>query len=138
MNLTLVLFDSGQHNYVQRPVQVKVKEVRAFVKEQAVSQVDTPNQIAQNASIGALASVSIALPSVPAMKKIVHRTRLNSIRPPTTPRNLTELEITGDYTMTMNGQLFLCFSQPSTENRIVIFATERNLDLGFVSPLFLD
>jgi hypothetical protein len=63
------------------------------------------------------------------MKKRVQRARQQQRAPLPNPTNLFELQFPEQYTQTCTGQLFLLFDSWPSNDRILLFSTQKNLEL---------
>ncbi|XP_022160646.1 uncharacterized protein LOC111032207 [Myzus persicae] len=69
------------------------------------------------------------MPSVSILKRTVRRIRQKEQAAPPNPKTLLELIIPDDYRSTFDGNPFLLFDSGLVENRILIFSTQKNLQL---------
>jgi hypothetical protein len=69
------------------------------------------------------------LPSVPLIKRTIQRARQQNNLPLTNPTSLTELDLPERYTQTIIGHPFLLYDIGPSNDRILLFSTQRNLDL---------
>jgi hypothetical protein len=101
------------------------------IKEKATTSIDsTPQQIVATETAGIPQATAGALPSVATMKKTTQRIRRAAEAPPARPTSLAELNIQPPYTATLSNQSFLLWdSGAGDRNRILMFSTERNLEL---------
>uniref|UniRef100_A0A2S2P9P5 MULE transposase domain-containing protein n=1 Tax=Schizaphis graminum TaxID=13262 RepID=A0A2S2P9P5_SCHGA len=67
------------------------------------------------------------MPSVSVLKRTVRLIRQKEQAAPPNPKTLTELILPENYTTTFDGKPFLLFE--NGENRILIFSTQKNLQL---------
>ncbi len=118
-----------EHNHTPDPANIEKHKILTSMKERAISTQESTQQILATASIGISNAASGQLPSVPSMKKTIRRTRHGIQAPAPNPLNLTELTIPHDYSITLNGTPFLLHDSGNTLDRILIFSTNRNLDL---------
>jgi hypothetical protein len=63
------------------------------------------------------------------MKRTIQRARQQNNLPLANPTSLTELELPERYTQTINGHPFLLYDSGPSNDRILLFSTQRNLDL---------
>jgi hypothetical protein len=69
------------------------------------------------------------LPSTSSIKRTIQRTRQREGRAPPTPTNLRDLVIPDEFTKLLSGERFLLFDSGPSDDRILIFSTQRNLQL---------
>ena len=63
------------------------------------------------------------------MKKRMQRARQQQSIPLANPNSLSELQFPEEYTQTCSGSPFLLFDSGPSNNRILLFSTQRNLEL---------
>ena len=126
-----VIHHSDNHNHVPQAALIDSKKVMAKIKEKAATNIEmTPKQIVATETAGTSQATVGVLPSVTAMKKTTQRIRRAAEAPFARPTSLTELDIQPPYTMTSSNQSFLLWdSGAGDRNRILVFSTERNLEL---------
>ena len=134
-----VVFHNENHSCTPDIVKVKVKEVLANIKKMATESSDTPMAIVSKATDGMIAEVTGALPTLSAMTKEIQYTRRKDEFPTATPQSLTDLVIPNRYKRTKRNELFLMYDSGPSEDRLLIFSTERDLDyLKNSKELFAD
>lgn len=69
------------------------------------------------------------MPSTSSIKRTIQRTRQREGRAPPTPTNLRDLVIPDEFTKLLSGERFLLFDSGPSDDRILIFSTQRNLQL---------
>jgi hypothetical protein len=101
----------------------------ASMKERAEETVEATHQIVASSTVGVLVSVAGQLPSVQNMKRTIQRTRQREQTPLANPTNLNDLILPQEYTQTLAGVPFLLHDSGAGNDRILLFSTQRNLDL---------
>lgn len=124
-----VIWSSDNHNHVVQTAKIKAKQIRIKVKELASTQQENPQQIIANATICVESSVTAALPPPAALTRTIQRIRRNATNPIPDPVNLRQLEIPRHCTVTYNEEQFLLFDSGPGDERILLFSTQRNLNL---------
>ncbi len=119
----------GEHNHVPDPAEIKVREKILEIKEMAINSQASTASIISHSTVGVGEAVSGQMPSVALIKRTVQRTRHRINAPPPNPANLRELIIPESFTKTRLGENFLLFDSGASDNRILIFSTQRNLQL---------
>jgi hypothetical protein len=66
-----VIYHSDNHNHVPNTTEMKVKRIQHEIKQRAVEVSETPQQILAVSTSTQSNSVKAALPSIPAMKRII-------------------------------------------------------------------
>lgn len=69
------------------------------------------------------------LPTISLLKQTVRRTWKDAGRTPTSPTNIVDLNVEGDYRLTAKGEPFLLFDSGPVPDRILIFSTTENLKM---------
>ncbi|RWS08330.1 hypothetical protein B4U80_10400, partial [Leptotrombidium deliense] len=99
------------------------------MKERATTSFDTPQQIIANVAGGVCATVACNLPAIDLMKRTIQRTRGRSSDAPNNPQTREELVIPERYMKTLNGEDFLFYDSGPGQDRIIVFATTKSVDL---------
>ena len=123
------ILKSTIHNHVPDAAEPQTKQVISNIKERAKNTQESSHQIIADSTVGLSSSVSAKLPSVPAMKKRMQRARQQQSIPLANPNSLSELQFPEEYTQTCSGSPFLLFDSGPSNNRILLFSTQRNLEL---------
>lgn len=123
-----VVFESQNHNHEPEANSIATREILLNMKRAATTTMDSTSQIIASSVRTNSSILSASLPSLQCIKRTIQRKRQNHNQSPYNPSNLNELVIPEQYTRTLNNEIFLQFDNRET-NRIIIFATERNLNL---------
>ncbi|KAF0772721.1 Uncharacterized protein FWK35_00014902 [Aphis craccivora] len=99
------------------------------MKIRVLSSQDIPHQIVSEASTLCSQAVHGALPPVSYIKRTLCRIRQINSSAPSNPLTLTDITIPNNYSQTIDGRHFLINDIEPVENQILVFATEKNLDL---------
>lgn len=97
------------------------------MKKQAVETMHTPGAIIANVAGPSGAAVSMSLPPLGLMKRVILRTREKALGAPANPRSLESLVLPAEEMKTDGGEDFLLADTGPGRNRILIFSTERNM-----------
>lgn len=118
------------HNHGPDIAKAKTKAVVAEMKDRAAI---APESSTHQIVVASTSNLSIAvkgqMPSVACLKRTVQRLRQQENGAPPNPNSLEDLEIPDRYRLTDAGEQFLLWDSGPGPNRILIWATERNLDL---------
>ena len=79
--------------------------------------------------MGVRDAVAVKLPSVANMKRTIRNIRAKENAGPALPHSRLNLIIPEKFTKTIKGDLFLAYDSGPTDGRILIFATQSNLDI---------
>lgn len=119
-----------EHNHAGDAAKVEAAKILDNIRNSAKNTRDTPHFILSNASVGCSQAAAAKLPSVNTIKRSVRNIRQRQDDGPAIPQHRSEIIFPEDYKITLNGQEFLLFdSGYGDENRILIFASRRNLQL---------
>jgi len=124
-----VVKEVGEHNHEKRNAEIATKRVLAEIKEKAETEPETPQQILASVSAGMSAAVAAKLPKVSLLKRTIQRKRQQASGALPCPTTLRDLVIPDNFKKTLKEEDFLAFNSGAEENRVIIFATNRNLDL---------
>ncbi|RWS20639.1 uncharacterized protein B4U80_09577, partial [Leptotrombidium deliense] len=119
----------GNHNHEKRHSDIAAKNVLAAMKDKASTSTDTPQHIIGEISENLGLSVSCKLPKIKLLKRTIQRTRKQVNGSPANPNSLQELVIPDRYTKTRKGDDFLFFDSGPGPERIIVFATNKAIDL---------
>lgn len=89
----------------------------------------TPHSIISEVAATCSDVAAPKLPSVDSMKRTVRNLRFKDKGYPGLPANISDFSIIDPYNKTFKGDLFLQYDSGRSQNRILIFATQRNIDL---------
>jgi len=119
----------SDHNHVISNLEIEQRVCINKMKIRALSSQDNPHQIVSEASTLCSQAVHGALPPVSYIKRTLCRIRQINSSAPSNPLTLTDITIPNNYSQTIDGRQFLINDIEPVENRILVFATEKNLDL---------
>lgn len=118
-----------EHNHVPDAAKVAVCKALTSMKNEAfASHLPTQTVVANTFALLDDAAAGQA-PMIKTLKRTVQRYRNEVRRHPVNPRNQEELVLVAPFTKTVDGRQFLLHDNHSKENRILIFLTDRNLNL---------
>lgn len=125
-----VVYENEKHNHVPDVAEVGVKQVLTDFKEKARMLTDTPQQIIASSTLCISAAVAGILPPASRMKKrTILKARQHAAGALPCLSSTRDLVIPEMYTITMAGEIFLVYDSGASDNQIIIFSTERNLNL---------
>lgn len=119
---------TAAHNHIPDAAKIEARKTMTIIKERAATTQECTHQIVATTSAGVTAAVAGQLPSVRGIKQTIRRVRREQQIPLPTPGNLQDLIIPDSYKTTIAGENFLLYDSGQGINRILIFATQRNLD----------
>ncbi|KAE9529589.1 hypothetical protein AGLY_011685 [Aphis glycines] len=119
----------SDHNHVISNLEIEQRVFINKMKIRALSSQDNPHQIVSEASTLCSQAVHGALPPLSYIKRTLCRIRQINSSAPSNPLTLTDITILNNFSQTIDGRQFLINDIEPVENRILVFATEKNLDL---------
>ena len=81
--------------------------------------------------------VAAELPKLDSLKRSIQRQRVRHLAAPVQPATLEHLNLPEEYQKTSKGEQFLLYDSGSDTQRILIFGTERNLEMLKLSRIWL-
>ena len=105
------------------------RRVLSHIKERSITTMEATHQIIASSTAGVSSAVVGQLPPVPYMKRTIQRFRQGVQVPLAIPNTLHELTLPQKYTETLTGVPFLLYDSGPGNDRILLFSTQRNLDL---------
>lgn len=124
----VLLKSIGEHNHVPHAAKIGARKTLTEMKLRATTTQEPGHQIVATTSAVVTAAVAGQLPSVRGMKQTLRRARREQQMPLANPENLQDLIIPDAFKNTTSGENFLAYDSGPGQNRILIFATQRNLD----------
>ena len=124
-----IIRETHEHTHAPDIIRQDLLSLREEMKEQAIKTQQSSQQILcqmlQNVSEG----VSSQLPSMSTIRRSIRRYKQAVHAPHPIPRNLCEMAIPDEYKRTCNEDNFLLYDSGPGENRILLFSTEKNMQL---------
>ena len=135
-----VLTSDTTHNHPEEPAENEAFEIRACIRERAVSTFEPPRQILQRCENHASQETTALLPSYKSSQRTIERIRQKNNVPYPVPTDLSEVAIPEPLRCLASGENFLLHdSGPSDPERFLMFGTAQNLlELGLAEHWFLD
>ncbi|RWS19111.1 hypothetical protein B4U80_11385, partial [Leptotrombidium deliense] len=129
-----VVNEVNTHNHERRDIEIAAKHFIAEIKQQAVTQMQTPQQILASTSTSLSSAVAGKLPNVQYLTRTIQRKRQKTANSLPKANSLMELRLSGEYTKTFKNEEFILHDSGPQDERIILFGTQRNLDLLASSP----
>lgn len=117
-----------EHNHTPDGAKIEVKKIQANIRTAAKTTNDHPKVIVAACTQGISASASTQLPSVRSIKRTIRKIRVKSKDSHPLPTSLATMEIPEVYRTTVKGENFLLHDSGNSDDRILIFATLKNLE----------
>jgi len=125
------------HNHIPDAAKIEARKVIIGVKQRAATTQESTHQIVATTSAGVTAAVAGQLPAIRGIKQTIRRARRQQQIPLPTPGYLLDLIIPDVYKTTIDGENFLSYDSGPGHNRILIFATQNNLNRMVRCPHWL-
>ncbi|KAL3692881.1 hypothetical protein R1sor_006532 [Riccia sorocarpa] len=120
----------NEHDHPPRMMEIEVRRALGEIRSQAGTQhAETPHSVVAGVISGVTEDVLGSLPSTQAMKNRVQRRRNMLSGQPAAPVSIGDFQLKGNFSVTNNGEQFLLADTGGERNRILVFATGRNLEL---------
>ncbi|CAF1165111.1 unnamed protein product [Rotaria sordida] len=129
---------NGHHYHIPDPEQIELRNLRKKVKDRAQSETNSiPKIYEEELARSNLSSTALTLAPV----AVEIKSGLNRMRRKTTPPLPTsaDFDIPDFYQQTLNGTQFICTDKIIKKKRMILFATDKQLEVLFSSEwIFLD
>ncbi|XP_059154938.1 uncharacterized protein LOC131940304 [Physella acuta] len=120
----------NEHSHGPAPSQLELCKVVQQIKQMAEETEATPQQIITQSITTISGYAKAELPLVPHIRRNIRRQRQTLKHPLSDPRNVDDIIISEQYTMTQVGQQFLLFdSGAKSKGTMLLFGTKDNLRL---------
>ena len=119
----------NEHNHLADAANVEAAKICEEVRIKAKNSTDSPHSILSIAFDGCSQAAAGKLPSTDTLKRTMRNIRYKSISGPALPSHRKHITFPEGFTTLPNGDEFLYFDSGNVENRIMIFSTQRNLQL---------
>ena len=117
----------GVHNHIGDAAHVEASKMHDVVRDRAINSQEAPQYIISDASVGLTQAVAGHIAKTDSIKRTIRNIRIRKHAAPALPMTRQEFVFPKEYKMTKEGEPFLLFDSGPTEDRIIIFSTERNL-----------
>ena len=129
-----VIKQVNDHTHVASRAVVESSKVRQEMKKSARETEEMPQQIISQSVALLSEQAAVAMPPIHHIRRDIHRQRKRAGNPLPVPQD-KDFDIPPEYHQTTSGQQFLLFGSGHGEDRIIIFATDENIQLLAESPL---
>ena len=119
---------SGDHNHVPLASECEVIRAKHSLREDATASRDATRNVVARSLNTLLQDAAAEMLSVDAMRQSVHHRRHLTRATPTAPTSLNSLLIPDAFKQMTNGRRFLLHDCGAGADRIIIYATEANLE----------
>ncbi|XP_024875569.1 uncharacterized protein LOC112456975 [Temnothorax curvispinosus] len=124
-----IVGDSPAHNHAADVAQVEARKVKEKLKKKASKGCQNNSVMIAKVLSKVLSPVRVQLPPITSLTRTVQRARKNDEAVIVNPKTLQELVIPNMYRMTNDDELFLLHDSEGGADRVVIYATAKNLEL---------
>lgn len=115
------------HTHAPDARSLTVNSVVATLRQEAATGKSTQD-IISSACGKVKGAVKAAMPKISNMSRNIRRVKQKRNIAPVAPKRLRDLILNGDFTTTTNKENFLFYDSGASDRRIVIYATEANLN----------
>ena len=125
-----VVGQSGEHTHAPDIGRPEALNVRQSIKRRAIDTAEAAQQVLSQEMENISDQAAVKLPAIRNIRRCVRRHRQDAGNPPPVPRTCADIVIPDEYQITTSGERFLMYdSGAGDEDRILIFGTERNLQI---------
>lgn len=122
--------ETTPHNHAPNPARNEVEVVKATIRTRAAGSNDRPRHLIQQCTSGLSLEAAVLLPSYVSSQRTIERKRMRFNPPGTAPRSRQDINIPLELqTTTRNSNFLLWDSGCDDVDRVLMFGTERNLEL---------
>ncbi|CAF1069932.1 unnamed protein product, partial [Rotaria sordida] len=119
----------GDHYHAPNPSISGIRQCRSKIRNLSKTTITTHSIVATSIATASTAVFS-QLPPINNLKRAVCRQRAANLNFPANPRSMSEIQITGSFTLTKKKEQLLQYDSGNQDsNRFLIFATSQQLDL---------
>lgn len=119
----------GEHSHGGDAANLEIAKFMDRVRESSKTTNDTPQYIISSLSSTVCSSSAGRLPNVSSVRRTIRNIRATHNAAPAVPHSRQDLVIPDAYKQTSNGENFLQFDSGIAGSRILIFGTERSLNV---------
>ncbi|KAM7290495.1 uncharacterized protein ISCGN_027120 [Ixodes scapularis] len=120
---------TGEHSHPGDPTTINLLKVRNTMKEKAVEGTQGPQQILLDAAASVGEHTASQMPPTSTLRRTIRKQRQQSCNPYSVPATREDVVIPGEYTVSLKQESFVAHDSGfGDRNRILVFATQRNLD----------
>lgn len=128
LQFTTILSDASEHNHPGSAVKVEVRLFNEKIRERAVETTESTQEVIDHCLTDASDPMVARLPNFKHVKRTIQRRReINDL--PKIPHDKNFTGIPTSLTVTSRGEKFLQFDSGPGDQRILIFASEKQLDI---------
>ena len=125
-----VVDQSGEHTHAPDIGRPEALNARQSIKRRAIDTAATAQQVLTQEMENISDQAAVKLPAIRNIRQCVLRHRKDAGNPPPVPRTRGDIVIPDEYQITRSGERFLMYDTGAVdEDRILIFGTERNLQI---------
>ena len=129
INKERVVKRQGEHNHRPDGARQTVLKVVNDIKHDASTSTATPSSIIMHKTLHVPSNIVAMLPEERSLKKSIQTIRNSEIGAPIEPQTLGELVLPARYQCLHDGTHFLLFDSGAGNDRILLFSTEKNIEL---------
>ena len=126
---TEIIKRTNEHLHAPDEPAVSCCEVKVGMKRKARDTQDSSHQIVGETLQTVSEGTSAKLPKLDSLKRTIQRQRVRLQAAPVQPTSLEQLTLPEEYKRTSKGEQFLLYDSGPETQRILIFGTQRNLEM---------
>ena len=128
---------TNEHCHTSDNTAVSCREVKANLKRKAKHTQDSSHYIVSDSLQTVTEGAAAKLPKLDSLKRTIQRQRVHHNVVTVQPTSLEHLFLPEEYKLTSKGEPFLLYDSGSETQRILIFGTQRNLEMLQSSKVWL-
>ena len=132
-----ILKRTNEHLHAPDEQAVSCCEVKVGMKRKARDSQDSSHHIVGEGLETVTEGTAAKLPKLDSLKRTIQRQRVRQQAAPVQPATLEQLTLPEEYKQTSKGEQFLLYDSGPVSQRILIFGTQRNLEMLQLSSVWL-
>ena len=134
---TKIIKRTNEHLQAPDDQAVSCCETKIGIKRRARESQDSSHHIVGESVVTVSEGTAAKLPKLDSLKRTIQRQRVQQMAAPGQPASLEELVLLAEYQQTAKGEQFLLYDSGPETQRILIFGTQRNLEMLRLSEYWL-
>ena len=134
---TQIVERTNEHLHAPDEQAVSCCQTKISIKRRARESQDSSHHIVGESVVTVSEGTAAKLPKLDSLKRTIQRQRVQQMAAPVQPASLEELVLPAEYQQTAKGEQFLLYDSGPETQRILIFGTQRNLEMLRLSEYWL-
>ena len=127
---------TNEHLHSPDEQAVICQETKIGIKRKARDSQDSSHQIVGESLLTVSEGTAAKLPKLDSLKRTIQRQRVQQLAAPVQPTSLEQLALPPEYQQTSKGEQFLLYDSGPETQRILIFGTQRDLEMFRLSDFW--